>query len=278
MPKPPLGPAWALSPTVWQARVNYDLWRDVWTPKDKIIVHYGGGANSAGEPDATLATIEYRVRAYEAYHIDGRGWRGLAYQWWFGQDGTCGRARGWNISGAQYSTDDMDEDGWPENEEAVAVLWVGGGNQQPTPAAIATFERLRAYLEETMGQPMKLYGHQEVDPIAHPTACPGPNWMSYIEAHRLPGQPPTVVATPIRWPRVLKSGDKARAVLALRGHLLALGYGGKPSLTTAVFDLPLADRVERFQAEHGLVEDGKVGPATRAALAEALTDALGGTP
>lgn len=275
--KPAPGPPWSLAPAAWGSRVPYDQWADRWTPKDKIIAHYGGGATSAGEPGATLATIEARVLTYEAWHMspdrpDGQ-MRGLAYGWWIGQDGTVGRARGWNVSGAQWSSDDLDDDDLPENAEAVAVLFVLGGDQRPTGAAIAAFERLRAYLETTMGRPLRLYGHREVDPIVHPTLCPGEPLMTYVREHRDPYQPPNE-AHPVRWPRLLKAGDQAPAVVVLRGLLYALGYGGRAALKSPEFDLPLANRVERFQTEHDLTVDGIVGPATRASIAAAITAAL----
>jgi hypothetical protein len=274
--KPPVGPSWALTPQQWGAVRDYDKWNDIWTPKDHIIIHYGGGATSAGNADASLSTIEARVRAYELFHINGRGWRGLAYQWWVGQDGTVGRARGWNVSGGQYSSDDMDHDGWPDNNDGVAVLFVMGVGQTPTPAMLASFERLRAWLEGQMGQPLGLFGHQEVNPTVHPTACPGSIIMKYVKGHRaadVVSQEP-VVAKPVVWPAILKTGKTDQAVIALRGLLFTLGYGGKAALSTALFDLPLDDMVHQFQTEHGLTVDGIVGPATRFKLAGAITLAL----
>ena len=83
MEKPAIGPAWAVAPAAWGARVNYDLWTDHFTPKDEIDIHYGGGPNTAGSVtgvDADQLSDERAVlRGWEAFHIDSRGWRGIAY-------------------------------------------------------------------------------------------------------------------------------------------------------------------------------------------------------
>jgi len=240
-------------------------------PKDKVIVHYGGGTPGPYTREGAIV----RVRSYETYHMSpsrpGGPMRGLAYGWWVGQDGTVGVARGWNISGAQWSTDDLEDDGRPENDEGIAVLWVIGGEQAPTPQLLSGFERLRGYLEAVMGTGLPLYGHREVEPAIHPTACPGEPAMAYVRTHRASGQGPYPIR-PVKWPALLRIGDQTRAVRALRGLLDTVGFRGPVGGT--LFDQDLASRVLAFQSHAGLAADGVVGPATRAALAQAVGQAL----
>lgn len=78
--------------------------------------------------------------------------------------------------------------------------------------------------------------------------------------------------------RVLKPGDAGNRVKALRERLAKSGDleppAAEPSATPEVggddpaaqYDEALAAAVRRFQARHGLVEDGMVGPATLAAV------------
>lgn len=65
------------------------------------------------------------------------------------------------------------------------------------------------------------------------------------------------------------------AVVRMRARLVAMGYLEQDEgVDAALFDEALVAAVSRFQAEHGLVQDGVVGPATRAALNIGIDDRL----
>jgi len=71
------------------------------------------------------------------------------------------------------------------------------------------------------------------------------------------------------WPRIgrgplLSTGDSGPRVAALRERLA--GEGDQVDARGAMFDSTSAAAVRRFQRRHGLTEDGRVGPATVAAL------------
>ena len=191
MPKPNVAwPSWMVSPVGWGAQVAYDQWSDRWVPKDKIAVHYGGGANTAGsvaEIDADqISDAKAVLRSWERFHITGRGWRGIAYNFAVGQSGTVYRLRGWNLNGGHYGTDDIDYDGISANSESLACVFILGGDQKPTAKAKQGFERLRGWLQTTLAVPsLPLYGHKEIAASGgHSTSCPGPHLMAYVEAHR----------------------------------------------------------------------------------------------
>ncbi len=136
-------------PVEWGAQVDYT--QNEWTPwnPEKFVIHYGGGANYAGS-EAEAAKRGYSfpsvdaeksvLRAWENWHINGRGWLGIAYNYAIGQSGTIYQLRGENRSGATRG--DEDNDGIPANHEARAVVFILGGNQVPTEEALDAFRTL----------------------------------------------------------------------------------------------------------------------------------------
>lgn len=170
------------TPKNWGAQVDYlsKNWTP-WTP-DKTVVHYGGNATFAGDEERCLARgfstypsipAEMSVlRIYEQSHLS-RGWRGLAYNYAIGQSGTLYLGRAEQSSGA--TSGDYEGDGIPENEEARAVLFLIGGDQVPSEAALETFRRLWA-LTPPDQQPVVI-GHRDVKGT---TRCPGPFLLDWV--------------------------------------------------------------------------------------------------
>lgn len=159
-----------------------------WVP-DKYIVHYGGNANFAGDPDRCFER-GYRewpsvdaemavLRIYEQSHLS-RGWRAIGYNYAVGQSGKKYRLRGENPSGA--TSGDYEHDGIPENAEGKAILWIGGGDQIPTPWA------LDAITEIYRDEPMLVIGHRDVKGT---TSCPGSFLLDWIhnEKYKENGMP-----------------------------------------------------------------------------------------
>ena len=136
----------------------------LWVP-DKWIIHYGGNASPAAENPA-LET--WALRVYEQSHLS-RGWRAIGYNYAVGNSGTTYRLRGENPSGA--TSGDYEPDGVPENSEARAVLWIGGGAQVPSDAAYAA---MRALIEQDPLLPLIV--HKDVKGT---TSCPGPYWTEW---------------------------------------------------------------------------------------------------
>lgn len=161
-----------VSPKEWGAMKDYDSWDYGPWNVDKWVVHYGGGANRAG--DAAMAEkygfsfpsvdAEMEVlRAWERYHVNGRGWLGIAYNYAVGQSGNIYRLRGENQAAATKG--DYEPDGIPENQEARAVVFILGGTQTPTDEALASFVRLYNHL----GGDLPVIVHSDVKD----TQCPG---------------------------------------------------------------------------------------------------------
>lgn len=182
---------WIVGPRSWGAAVDYDSWDDVWVPKDRVVVHHGGGPNFAGSVNAdTAQQIEdekEQLRRWEAYHLS-KGHRGLDYCYAVGQSGTAYRARGWNQNGAQWGSDDVDGDGIGDNKESLPVVLIIGSGQAMTDEMKAGFLRLHDHLGERAGfDRTSLSYHQEVaasGPANEFTACPGSERISWVRELR----------------------------------------------------------------------------------------------
>ena len=171
----------------WGSRFTYpDGTKKPWKV-DKWVLHYGGGANVAGgldkaieyaaaRPDAGVKPMfpsveneKFMLRRWQAYHVDSRGWTDIAYNYAVGQSGTIYRLRGENRSGA--TSGDYEPDGIKENNEARAVVWIGGAGQQPTAEAYASLSRL------IQADPRLVIGHSDVKA----TSCPGDPIREWIK-------------------------------------------------------------------------------------------------
>lgn len=159
-------------------RVDYDLWQDPQVVKDAIAIHYGGPAVSGY--DAGASREREVLRAWERFHIDSRGWRGIAYGYAIGASGNVYRLRGKNRYGAHLG--DVDNDGVSNNAEIIPVVFILGDQQEPTPAMWRSFGQLKTWLtsQEWTKQTLLVYGHREVQP-SKPTLCPGDLIMAGIQ-------------------------------------------------------------------------------------------------
>lgn len=173
--------------TGWSSRLVYpDGDKLPWQP-DKWVVHYGGGANEAGDPTGRtptqqIAVEQHVLRSWQTWHIDGRGWQDIAYNYAVGQSGIRYRLRGENRAGATRG--DHEPDGIPENHEARAVVFILGGDQQPTQAALAAFQSM------WITDPLPVIGHRDVHLEGEggtATACPGSYLTSWIQDHGYEG-------------------------------------------------------------------------------------------
>lgn len=97
-----------------------------------------------------------------------------------------------------------------------------------------------------------------------------PNWSLVSEVHEedpviAPTKPPQSVASTTDIP-MLQKGDKSEVVKALKALLVLRGYKGKFSPSNNYFGSETRKAVLKFQADHGLEQDGIVGQYTWAAL------------
>ena len=144
----------------------------LWVP-DKVVVHWGG----ATVPPVTKAGERSLLRGWQRFHINSRGWRDIAYNYAVGNSGTTYRLRGWNPSGA--TSGDFEGDGIPENNEAVACVWLGGSGGRISGKAFDAMGGLvRDVLTVIDLEPHVVIGHRDVKGT---TSCPGDTWSRWIQ-------------------------------------------------------------------------------------------------
>ena len=134
----------------WGAKVDATgRWADDWRYQpDLYIVHYGGGANPAGTAPYSRESEMAVLRAWENWHVNGRGWRAVAYNYAVGQTGTIYVGRGEHCNGGQYGD-------W--NRTSRAVVCILGGDQRPSVQMRRSLARL--WLEEPYSG--KVLGHRD---------------------------------------------------------------------------------------------------------------------
>jgi len=115
----------------------------------RIVVHH------------TAAPVSTTWAAVARYHVETRGWPGIAYHLGITPDG--GLSYLGSLDTLRYHAGDA-------NADSVGICFAGNfETATPTAAALATFDRLRAVLEAYLGRELVVVGHRDVGQ----TACPG---------------------------------------------------------------------------------------------------------
>lgn len=147
-----------------------------------LTVHYNGP--SVGDlADITLLKADAR------FHVNTRGWDGLAYHYAVGRVGALYQTRDWAAR--------LNHSGVPQgNGESLAVLVIMGEGDPLPCAQIAGLEQL---IKELDIEPRWILGHQEWPRL---TACPGAllrRWLDTYQAKfRVASETKTIVTANIR--------------------------------------------------------------------------------
>jgi len=228
-----------------------------------VTVHYGGpspwtGAVDRSSADAFAATTDHNRcptiwRAYQAYHMDAKGWCDIAYS-----SGTCphghryeGRGPG-QRTGAQGTNDG--------NLRSYATCYIAGDGDPLTAAA------MQAFVDEgdRLGKPLR-WSHLQW----HSTACPGTPLDSWRRAGfpspdgppPPPPPPPPPGGSTVNVPLpVLRIGMTGGGVRSLQALLNA--KAGQGLTVDGAFGPRTQQAVTNVQAFFGLSRDGIVGQNT----------------
>lgn len=259
------------APKDWGARVDYDKWSPT-QPTNQLFIHWGGPPVREPAAEGNVNSEKAQLRAYEEFHIDKKGWKGLAYDWAIGQSGTLYRVRGLGRSAAQAG--DADVDGVDNNLEGEAILCIIGKGQKPSEAMLETLTKV-----VKTAKPKQLYGHREGRGTK--TECPGPELMDVITNLRASGPQKAPVkktepkkAAPAPKKNTLETivADLGTQRLGARNPAVKriqalLNLTGSFSLRTDGWYGPRTEgAVEEYQQIKKLAQDGVVGPKTWTSL------------
>lgn len=261
----------------WGSRTSYPDGTKLPFDVDKIVIHWGGGTDPDGDDDIPTEGEEAAIlRSWQRFHIDGKGWSDIAYNYGIGNTGLLYRLRGWNRSGA--TSGDIDQDGIPENQEAVALVWIGGTAGRPSVEAFQAMGQLVRAIYRALGWDLTDGSKVTVHSDHKATACPGDEWRAWRDRKGwLDGVPPAGEVDEFGLGLLAYgAGSKAspsRPVMALQVMLAAAGFPDgnsiDPSANKAdgIFRSGTRTALARFQDDAAVPVTGTSTVATWRALA-----------
>ncbi|MBX3269624.1 MAG: N-acetylmuramoyl-L-alanine amidase [Sandaracinaceae bacterium] len=189
-----LRPLGIVERTAWRARATRCTSRD--GARTRMAIHHTSSP-STGD-------VAARVRGFQAYHMDSRGWCDVGYHFLVGADGTIYEGRPLELVGAHVGG---------HNTGNVGIALVGcfeprncspesrWGSAAPSDAMIASTQRLVAQLAAHYGitpSATNLRGHREHS--GQSTDCPGINVLHRIAEIRSGAATPAPTPTPTPTP------------------------------------------------------------------------------
>lgn len=188
------------------------------------------------------------VRGIQNFHMDGRGWTDIAYNFVICPHGTIFEGRGLNrINGANGTN--------TGNRTSHAIMWLSGQTNPFTQAEKRSFRECVRYVFDMTDAPDEAIGHRD----HKSTECPGNERYGWIHAKMPVGTPAPLPLPPKPEPFVpLKLGDSGPRVAMLIAGLnqvasLRIPYTGKgvgiqiPIKNPAKYDNVVREAVREFQ-------------------------------
>jgi len=222
-----------------------------------IVLHHSGVKGASAGP----AT----VKSFERYHMDTRGWNGIAYNWLVDADGVIYEGRGAGVSAAATR-------GW--NSRTESICYTGWGSGEVSQRALDSIKWLVSDIQGRYGRGLWLKGHRDLAK----TACPGTNLYHWLQAgmplvsDSVPEQDwggikahiASLGAAVSRRPLSAMRRSKGEAVRLVQQHLSGLGHD--PGPVDGIFGRLTAGAVRSYQKSVGLKADGVVGKHTWARM------------
>jgi peptidoglycan hydrolase-like protein with peptidoglycan-binding domain len=104
----------------------------IWPGRGGLAIHWGGEAQRLTN-ESNHSACRARLRAWQQFHMETRGWVDLAYNWVICNHGAVMVGRGWGVRSAANGTDDA-------NDRYLAACWMGGdGDSNASTTALAAF-------------------------------------------------------------------------------------------------------------------------------------------
>lgn len=232
-----------VSRSAWGARAPRSRTSTTWAARTGFTVHY-----SAGPPTQT-------PRQIQNFHMDGRGWADVGYNFLVDRRGNVYEGRGWLTVGAHAS---------PYNTSHIGVCFIGRDGDA-TPAAKAAIRGLYDEANRRAGRTLSRSWHGGLS--GNSTSCPGADLRSWVRAGMpggsggdAPQTSPTSSAPAFPGP-ILIQPPVRRTETCRRWQQRMRERGWR--ITVDGWYGPASERVCRqFQTEKGLSVDGRVGPQT----------------
>ncbi|MDS1269680.1 N-acetylmuramoyl-L-alanine amidase [Lipingzhangella sp. LS1_29] len=142
----------------WGARAPRSRTTTTWTSRVGATVHY-----SAGPPTQS-------VRAIQDFHMDGRGWDDIGYNFLVDREGRAYEGRGWLVTGAHAS-------GF--NTSHIGVCFIGSDGEA-TAAARSTIRALYDEACRRSGRHLDQTWHGGLP--GQSTACPGSDLRVWVQS------------------------------------------------------------------------------------------------
>jgi hypothetical protein len=236
--------------------------------KQNFLVHYHGGkpASSRG-----LSV----PREVERIHL-ANGWSGVGYNFLVDLDGVIYEGRGWDGVGAQCP-------GY--NRNGIGVYVAIGGDQEPTPEALASVRWLYDEACRRAGHDLRKMGHRD----GVKTACPGEHLYAWVKAGMpvpadskpAPSKPSKPASKPSKPAPLAVDGKMGPATIRRWQEIMGTTPDGKISQPSALVRA-VQRRLRKVDARLAIDglgirsnNDGKVGPTH---TIRALQRYLGTTP
>ncbi|MEU8796128.1 N-acetylmuramoyl-L-alanine amidase [Spirillospora sp. NPDC048819] len=145
-----------ISRSEWGARSPRNRQTVSWSQRTEFVVHYSEGPTSQS------------VRSIQDFHMDGRGWADIGYNFLVDVKGRIYEGRGWLVIGA-HAPD--------HNTSGIGVCMIGRDGD----ATAAAKRSIRWVYDEAVrrrGRSLKKLGHRDV----YATSCPGDELYAWVRA------------------------------------------------------------------------------------------------
>lgn len=232
-----------ISRAAWGAEAPTSRIATTWGRRTEFVVHHS--------ETPTTAT----VKSIQAFHMGPqRGWSDIGYSFLVDDQGRIYEGRGWLIVGAHAKD---------HNTSGIGVCYLG--YNAPTAAAKRSIRELYDYACEKAGHKLLIRGHGQLS--GNSTDCPGSTLLAWVKA----GMPVPAEPTPTGYTRLIQLKDPPMHGDDVTWVQRRLNAHGAEVTVDGAYGPRTTAETRAFQRDHGLVDDGRVGPKTWTALAVPVT-------
>lgn len=191
------------------------------------------------------------VRGIQNFHMDGKGWADIAYNFVVCPHGYVFEGRGINVQNGANGTNNG-------NRTSHAIMWLSGQGNPFTPAEKTGWKDTYNYVRGSAGAASGALGHRD----HKSTECPGNERYAWLKSG-MPGggsSPSTGGSSNAGTYPVLKRGSTGKFVAWVQQTIKTKAGGGIS--VDGVFGPNTESRVKDIQRMFNLTQDGIVGPNT----------------